>query len=261
LGCSILRTICLPASVEILGQECFLDCGRLSRVSFECGSRLRAIEEGAFDHCDSLEAICLPRSLEMIDGAAFSHTHLREIEFEGGDCRFSVVDDMIVNATGSVGIASFGALRSVVIPSTIEFVGPRSFSRCDHLCTLVFESASRVHRIESEAFSCCRKLESIAIPSSVEVTCDNAFYGCTGMCVVDFEGDSQLSRIEECAFCWSGLQSICIPPLVDFIDGSAFSNTGLTSSNLTLRSSCFAVVDEYLVTVADISGSIFGTAQ
>jgi hypothetical protein len=35
----------VPASVEILGESCFADCGSLSSVTFESGSKLLGIEE------------------------------------------------------------------------------------------------------------------------------------------------------------------------------------------------------------------------
>jgi hypothetical protein len=37
---TVLIEIILPASVEILGEDCFSKCGSLSSVTFESGSRL-----------------------------------------------------------------------------------------------------------------------------------------------------------------------------------------------------------------------------
>jgi hypothetical protein len=43
-----LREIVIPASVEVLGEECFLGCTLLQSITFEQGSRLREVGRSAF---------------------------------------------------------------------------------------------------------------------------------------------------------------------------------------------------------------------
>jgi hypothetical protein len=43
-----LIEIIVPSSVEVLGEKCFSDCGSLSSVIFESGSRSREIRQEAF---------------------------------------------------------------------------------------------------------------------------------------------------------------------------------------------------------------------
>jgi hypothetical protein len=43
-----LIEIIIPASVEVLGDECFCKCIRLQSVTFEPGSRLREVGRKAF---------------------------------------------------------------------------------------------------------------------------------------------------------------------------------------------------------------------
>jgi hypothetical protein len=38
----------VPASVEVLGENCFYECRSLCSVTFESGSRLREVGEDAF---------------------------------------------------------------------------------------------------------------------------------------------------------------------------------------------------------------------
>jgi hypothetical protein len=77
--CRMLRSIMIPASVEIISKNCFMKCHFLSSVSFEADSRLNRIEERAFASCESLKSICIPRSVEQIDRECFSRCVSLEI--------------------------------------------------------------------------------------------------------------------------------------------------------------------------------------
>jgi hypothetical protein len=63
---------------------------------------------------------------------------------------------------------SCSSLGSILIPGSVEILGPRCFSQCQSLLSISFESPSRLIRIESEAFS-FSSIESILIPGSVEI--------------------------------------------------------------------------------------------
>jgi hypothetical protein len=49
--CSSLRTICIPASVEVLCSSSFRECSSLSSLIFEPGSKLARIEAYSFASC------------------------------------------------------------------------------------------------------------------------------------------------------------------------------------------------------------------
>jgi hypothetical protein len=59
-------------------------------------------------------------------------------------------------------------LTEIVIPSSVEVLGPGCFHQCRSLISVTFESISRLVRIEASAFS-ESGLNDIIIPSSVEV--------------------------------------------------------------------------------------------
>jgi hypothetical protein len=51
------RSICIPASIEILEDRCFAKCYRLSTFPIESGSRLIKIDAQTFSDCSSLKSI------------------------------------------------------------------------------------------------------------------------------------------------------------------------------------------------------------
>jgi hypothetical protein len=108
------------------------------------------------------------------------------------------------------------------ISSLVEVIYESSFSLCDSLTSISFESASKLSRIERKAFS-GSGLESIHLPASVEVICGYSFAHCKSLSSVNFDADSRLQRIEEFAFAWTGITEMRIPGGLIFISASAFS--------------------------------------
>jgi hypothetical protein len=49
--CHALKSICIPAGVEIFGESCFSDCSSLSQVTFESSSKLTEMGWQAFSKC------------------------------------------------------------------------------------------------------------------------------------------------------------------------------------------------------------------
>jgi hypothetical protein len=90
------------------------------------------------------------------------------------------------------------------------------FSYCQSLSSIIFESNSRLTRIESELFS-SSSLQSIIIPRNVKILGSECFSKCGSLSSITFESNSRLSRIESEAFSGSSLQAILIPSTILFI--------------------------------------------
>jgi hypothetical protein len=65
-----IETIAFPASVGVNGRWAFKDCKSLASVTFEVGSELRQIKEGALGS-SGLKSIVIPASVELIGKDAF----------------------------------------------------------------------------------------------------------------------------------------------------------------------------------------------
>jgi hypothetical protein len=163
--CAGLQSIEIPSSVVVLGKESFCLCKSLESVTFESGSRLERIEESAFSET-GLKSIEIPGSVAFIDGSSFAGLSLISVSVCPDSVRFRVRECFLVDFDGSTIYQSFGSWRSIVIPSCVVVLGYRSFSACQSLESVRFESRPRLERIGESAFR-ESGLESIEIPSSV----------------------------------------------------------------------------------------------
>jgi hypothetical protein len=199
----------------------------IRKLSFLGTSGLRTIESFAFYRCPFLHAICIPASVDSIDGSAFAGCHLREIVIEDGNRHFGVFGRFLMNGEGTSLVRYFGEDESVTISREIEIVCVGSFSFCDQIRKIDFESPSKVRVIESRAFEHCLKLESISLPASTERLCESSFQNCDTLRVVRIEGGSKLHRIEMNAFegC-SKLQLLFVPECVNGNADVDLSGTG-----------------------------------
>jgi hypothetical protein len=90
---SLLNSIIISRTIEILGSDCFSFCGSLSSISLESNSKLKRIESEAFSG-SSLKLIIIPRNVEILGSHCFwrcasfssilieSDSKMRQIESE-----------------------------------------------------------------------------------------------------------------------------------------------------------------------------------
>lgn len=111
---AFLRSIEIPASVEVIGDRAFARCRRLSRITFEPGSRLRTIGDRAFQNTP-LSVVEIPASVETIGSNAFSSGALSCLTFESG------------SKLKTVGAYAFGSTKLTTIDMAsctgVEFIG------------------------------------------------------------------------------------------------------------------------------------------
>jgi hypothetical protein len=120
---------------------------------------------------------------------------------------------------GSINTVTLCSLKNteilrVWIPNSIMFLNWQWETRefgfgKEHgaLKSIVFESNSRLTRIEPETFS-DSSLQSMVIPNNVEILGWGCFSNCESLSSITFESNSRLIRIESFAFSYSSLQSI-----------------------------------------------------
>jgi len=140
-GCSALKTISLPASLENIYEFTFSDCSSLENI--EIPGSVKSIGEGAFKGCSSLKSVTLPNGLKLLCRSLF----------EG--C---------------------SSLESVNIPEAVTKIENRVFSDCKSLENMTIPNG--VTSIDGWAFVRCTSLKRITISSSVNFIAYQTFKYC-----------------------------------------------------------------------------------
>lgn len=71
MKCQKLERVNIPASVTLLGQDCFSSCSVLTSVTFDANSSLTTINKTCFGSCVLLEEIVLPNTVTKIGNDIF----------------------------------------------------------------------------------------------------------------------------------------------------------------------------------------------
>lgn len=120
-------------------------------------------------------------------------------------------------------------VRTVVFPSSVEYIGKSGFNGCCSLRFIKFRRNSRLKKIGEFSFR-STTLESVDIPSSVEEIGEYAFESCSELRTVTFSDDSNLKTIGKCSFKFTAIESFDVPINVEEIGKYSFSGC----RNLTL---------------------------
>ena len=148
-GCENLKSIEIPKTLKIIGFGSFARTS-LEIVTFEKGSQLEVIEEGAFASTKITE-ITIPANVVTIGPQAFQNSTLLNVYFEN-------------NSSIKTMEASFFQcmnLKSIVIPNGVENI--------------------------SDAFVMCSNLEVVEIPTTV-TNIVRAFFNCTSLKIINYHG-------------------------------------------------------------------------
>ena len=194
--CNKLSTICIPATVTSVGEDCFTGCicqsaGPLGGgYDFEFGW-VETFPANAFSGCTSLKSIVFPEGLKRIGEAAFNYT----------------------------------ALTSVIVPDSVTQIDAKAFIRCKQLTKATLPAG--LSQISNELFYECDKLSAVNIPQGVTSIGQYAFFYCPKLAAISIpEG---VASIGPHAFYKCALESIRLPAVLTSLGDNAFSGcTSLT---------------------------------
>ena len=105
-GCSKLRRVEIPSTVQHIGREAFEDCLRLTEAVIPEG--ITALNEGTFQNCVNLIAITLPGTLTEIHSSALS------------GCR---------------------SLAEITIPTGVQMIDSQAFANCNGLTAVYYNGS------------------------------------------------------------------------------------------------------------------------
>jgi hypothetical protein len=169
--CTSLTWIRIAASVEFIGRGCFTNspkaCLPLKQVLFEAGSRLREIEGGAFQGCHRVMEICIPASVEKMNGGSLP-PHVERVVMERGNQHFAWIDVFLMTRDHRRLLRCFDRGDTLIIPAAVEEIEEKCFDRLMmKLHFLDFEPNSRLRSIAAQVFEGFFHLMGVTIPSSV----------------------------------------------------------------------------------------------
>jgi hypothetical protein len=251
--CREIRSICIPASVEFIGADCFFDSTSedrcppigaapgasccLTSITFEPGSHLREIQSGAFRGCEGLQAICVPASVAKMTGGSFPKTRYCRITIESENRHFRITGDFLMDFNGRLMVRYCGHASDVLIPAEIEAIGEFCFAYCKGIDRVSIWPGPKLASIGSSAFLKCKALRSMSIPALVTSLGDHCFSECSSLKTVTFAPTSRLDCIPDQTFqgC-SALATVTVPASVKTLGARCFSTCAFRDSPLPLDS-------------------------
>jgi hypothetical protein len=136
------------------------------------GSTFTNVGDGAFEVCNSLVGITLPKTVTSIGDRAFRNSNLLSITIPNS-----------VNSIGREAFTQCRELERVTISKKIYTISVDAFSQCPKLTGITIPG--RVTNIENNAFNGCASLVNITIPKSVKNIGNCVFSDCTSLTAIN----------------------------------------------------------------------------
>lgn len=162
-----LRNMTLPAGITEIGQFSF---ARSSVTAVTMPDNLVKIGYGAFYHCDYLESVVLPDTVQIVEPKAFAYTGWVDSFLNGTD---GTTGDFLIS--GGVLVAYRGVNDVVVIPEGVRVIAGEAFRNNNEITDVIFPDSLML--IGEGAFEGCTNLARVQFGEYVSVIKDRAFFG------------------------------------------------------------------------------------
>ena len=159
---SSLTAITIPASLETIPNYSFFNCINLRNINI--GNGVTRIGDYAFDNCVQLDSIDIPQSVNSIGARAFRNTRWQNTEVISNShydsiTKLIIVNNILVHFRGGTqdtivevpeGVTRINAyafenktdIVRILLPVTVEEVGPYAFATCSKLTRITLNSAT-----------------------------------------------------------------------------------------------------------------------
>lgn len=148
------QKVVIPETIETIGTNTFNKWLYLEEVEFADSSKLKSIGNNAFSNCRSLKSITIPSSVEVISAGAFANNVQTENDKAGLKGKWyrnnGTYEEFDFTNTFSLTSIKFAegsklkvldqyafqdqkALKSIVLPNSLEKIGASAFSHCENL--------------------------------------------------------------------------------------------------------------------------------
>ena len=162
--------------VEIVGDYCFRGAKNLQSVTIP--NTVYRIGTEVFEEADKLFSLTIPESVKEVGWLAFARCGLKEVVIPASSSNWLESDaafqdnENLVKVTFAKGTTAiqdrifFGctALRTIIIPDEVEYIGPGAFAGCEALTEIHLPASLKV--LNNRLFRGC-PLRSLEIPAGV----------------------------------------------------------------------------------------------
>ncbi|MDD6202716.1 MAG: leucine-rich repeat protein [Lachnospiraceae bacterium] len=219
----ISGNVLIPAEVKEIpkSETLFYTNTDVTKVTFETGSLLEKIDEGAF-FATPVTEIKIPSKVTSIGAQAFYSAKLKKVTFEADG-------DGI--ALGDMAFANNAQLTTITTNARLRTIGKSTFADDSSLDKTV--DLTGVTQIGERAFYNCSALDYIKIPDTMSVIEKSTFENCKsfGKYEIDFYRGTNavalgtgITEIKDSAFSGcSGLEEIMLPKQVSRLGSNVFN--------------------------------------
>lgn len=235
-----LKKVFIPNSVEEIGESAFAQSEGLERAEFDSNVNLNRLDD-TFYACKSLKSVRFGENVNInyLIGV-FEESGIESIDLSC-TCEYmeeAFNDSQLKEITIAEGVreiefASFAGtkLQSIVIPKSVEIIGPRAFEECSEL---TYVNLSNTKKLDYCAFAYCTGLTSIDLTGVLYI--DNhystpieystaTFTGCTNLTKFYFTAEEKEAYIAENEFEGNEtVKSVVIGSSVTEIQDRAFAD-------------------------------------
>ena len=195
-----ITEIIVPNSAKAVENFAFEDCNSLTSITFP--NSVKSIGSNSVSNCPKLEIVNLPNEMEYIGPLAFFYC---------------------------------SGLKKVHLPKDLQSIEEKTFAHCEKLEEV--EIGSKVQEIKRYAFSQCKSLKKINLPEKITEISDWTFKDCKNLKSIELP--KGLKKIGIAAFFNANLESLVIPSQIQDIGFNAFYNcrfpSGLIFKGKTLE--------------------------
>ena len=171
-GFYVLRTVTIPAGVNVSGNSVFSNCDVIGALVFPRGST--TVPNACMQNGFGLRFISIPNTVTSIAASAFAK------------CT-SLSNVCLPNRVTSMGNNAFQdcySLTSVVMSDSVTAVGTNIFNSCWSLRTI--KVSARISDLRDYMLNSCMSLLSFSAPEDANVVRAYAFYNCRACLEYDF---------------------------------------------------------------------------
>lgn len=179
------------------------------KVSDDIYMEVRSISSGAFSGCTLLEYIQIGKNVSTINASFSGLKSLKEIYVHPENEKFSSVDGVLFNKSGTELIAYPNAKEdeSYSVPYTVERIKSNAFSNNKYLTDVYLSIATSI-----DGFSGCTKLKTVEISEYTTKIAVGTFSGCTSLTdIYVYPGNTKYASVDGVLFSEDGSQLIQYP--------------------------------------------------